>query len=243
MKTQVLFLLLFSFSIIGSTFGQKGSTSNTFAIKNYFSIGYEKDDLNFFFANEDYTLTDSNQVVDYRLIRPAFNIFTKDGFLHEFEISEFQFSKDNKFILYEYFNPDSVSTTEEYDFVEVIRRFSFKYSMNIPLLKRSNYTVYLGGGIQPFYERVWSHSLPEEQFPYTEANLKTIGINFQLTPRLIFPISEKMFVDVNALLPILKIENTKYSQKIDGEDKVYEKDINQMLKGVTELAIGIGYKF
>lgn len=238
MKTKIFFLLWFSFSILGSTFAQK-----TFAIKNYFSVGYEKDDLNLFFANEDYTLIDSNQVVDYRLIRPAFNIFTEDGYLHEFEISEFQFSKDNKFVLYEYFNTDSVSTTDEYDFVEVIRRFSFKYSMNIPVLTRSNFTFYLGGGIHPFYERVWSHSLPEEQFPYTEANLKSIGINLNVTPRLILPINEKLFVDVNTLLPVLKIENTKYSQKIDGENKVYENDVNQVFKGVMELALGIGYKF
>jgi len=240
MKTKVLLLVLFSLSIIGNLSAQK---ETTFAVKNYFSIGYEKDDLNLIFKNEDYSLIDSNQVFNYRLLRPAFNIFTKNGFLYEFEISEFKFSKENKSIVYELFNPNSIPTIEEYDFVEVTRQISFKYSMNIPLLTRSNFTFYIGGGIQPFYEKVWRHSLPEEDFGYTDSTIKNVGINLFLTPRLIIPINENFFVDVHTLLPILKVENTKFSQKTAGEEKVHEKDINQFLKGFMELAIGVGYKF
>ena len=112
--------------IIGNSFAQE-SESSSFAIKNYFSVGIEKDDIDLYFANQFYTLKDSNQVLDFQMILPAFNIFTKEGHLHELEISDFQFSNEKKNVLTGPLSTDSITTTEVHDFEEVIRRFSFRY--------------------------------------------------------------------------------------------------------------------
>lgn len=242
MKTKLLLTLWYSIFIIGICFAQEESTSRTYAVKNYFSISVEPDDINFIFENETYSLRDSMQVFDYRLFRPAFNIFDKFGNLHEIEILKFQFTNDEKSVLTQSFNPDSTTTTLVHDIDEEIRRIYLRYSYSFSILQKNKFIFYLGGSIQPYYDMLKRPALPEI-FGYSESELKSVGVHFHLVPRLNFSITEKLFIDVNVLLPMLKIENTKFIQTVDDVENTYEYDINQKLKGIWELAVGIGYKF
>ena len=245
MKTYFTILLAVFFLGVGLA---QDTDARYFGIKNYFSFEIEKADINFIRTNNQGFELDSVQHFDIKIVRPAFNIFTKKGHFHEFEITTLKFLEEETETYYLFTDPQ-FGTFDGYfrQGTEKLNEFGLRYQFNYALVNKK-VKVLLGAGIEGLLKtEKFIPIIPEDRATYSGIEWKhTIkGLNLQVVPRIIIPLNEKLFIDINALVTVYQLERVDYDrwQKIDVPVFVnFKHTIKNVLPIDIEGAIGIGYK-
>ena len=245
MKTSIIFLIgLF----LGNIIYAQETNSSYFAIKNYFSIKIEKEDISFSGVNDVCFVLDSAQHFDIQIIKPAINFFTKKGHFHELGITELQLLKTETVTNYQFgdaFGNFSGSFGEGTDTKE---KFGLRYQFNYALLKK-RVTFFIGAGVEGYYQKegfIPEYDSERERYSRLEYYTTTKGLVIQVIPRVIFPINNKVFLDFNMAFSPYKIERTDRDrwQSTTNQNFInFNHTYTKVLPLDFEFAIGIGYKF
>jgi hypothetical protein len=235
-KCTLLVGLLFLFY---SGIAQNTNPDYRFAVKLYNLTTYE-DYSNSGNDTNQYSLRYSSD--NLRILHPtvAFQWMTKNGNSQEIELVDFNYSITGK---------DGKDTTEwgqleaDYTFKKTNLSFRYEYILNFLKGKDSRFVPSLGFGINPYY---WHYTeLPSIPSEYRTAE-NIIGAKFFLTPRLIYHISPRFYLDLN--IPICIIDS--YFDSFNNEDPTLPVDEHQTntinleaFPKVFSGRIGVGLKF
>jgi len=245
MKTLITFLIC---SLYVSVLFSQETSSRYFGIKNYLSLKIQKEDVNFSGVNDVGFILDSVQHIDLKIVRPGFNIFTKKGHFHEIVITELQLFKTETVTNYQ-FNPSSFGPISGSfgEGTEKTNNFGLRYQFNYALMNNKT-KVYIGAGVEGYYFKegyVPEFDLERERYTRFEYYKILKGMTVQVIPRVILPISEKVFLDFNTVLSAYKIERSDYDKWKSTDDQNFinfNHNYTKVLPIDFECSIGIGYK-
>jgi len=244
MKTKIIFVICLF--IVGETLGQENSSS-FFGIKNYVSVAFEKGDINFTGTNDAGFILDSVQHLELKIIQPTFNIFSKKGHFHEVGISALRFIKEEQVVVLKT-NSQIFSFTDTFlQGTEKQNELGLRYQFNYALINKG-IQVYFGAGLDGSLKiRKFIPIIPKDRELYSnyEQEHKVKELNLHIVPRIIFPISKKVFLDFNTSFTVYKIKKTNYDRWISRTNQNninFKHSYSETLPYDFECSIGIGYK-
>jgi hypothetical protein len=237
MKKFIFFVgLLFLFY---SGIAQNTNPGYKYAVKLYNLTTYE-DYSNSGNDTNQYSFRYSTE--NLRIFHPtvAFQWITKNGNFQEVELVDFMYSITGK---------DGKDTTEwgqlEEDFTFKKTNLSFRYEYNVNFLKGrdARFVPSLGFGVNPYY---WHYTdLPAITSQYRTAE-NIVGAKIYLTPRVIYHISPRFFLDVN--IPICVMDS--YFDSFNNEDptlSIDQRQVNtinlEVFPKIFSGRIGVGLRF
>ena len=164
-------------------------------------------------------------------ITPAVSLATKNGNFHELQLSDILISREKN-------NTKYGSSTQ------LNKKIGIRYSFNYALNNKGKLRVYAGAGANSnLHSYKYKYNSPglmdmAEKGEYTRF---TTDIDLNITPRLIWNISNKWFVDVN--VPVSVFNYTNSIEQIDDVQQKIKTNSNSTFPNKYTVNVGLGFKF
>lgn len=194
MKQQLaVFCLLIS---LNNGFAQEDGSTKKYSLKVYNLMSYEN------------TGGEFHESTEFNIIKPsfAFQWKTKKMIYHEIELINFQVNKHH------HSDKDMQTGNVNYDYKFFKTDVSLRYELIFSLNKTEGKKLMpaIGIGINPYFFQVKSTPLTPNTFNNT---ITYTGAGLYLIPRLVYNISEKLYLDFN--IPVMLSNNNIEINKVE----------------------------
>jgi hypothetical protein len=165
-------------------------------------------------------------------IAPAISLATKNGHFKELELNDFSFSKKKENL----FPGVTIQTIKNQ--LEV--RYSFNYSIN----KIGKFKAYMGAGFTSYYVNntsTYENLNISDETSFAKNIDRTIGVDLNITPRLIWNFSERLFLDINIPINVFNTERGTFTVGYDSGMQVNEIKTSTFPNKYT-VNVGLGFK-
>lgn len=166
-------------------------------------------------------------------VTPAVNLTTKKGHFHELELSDFSYKRDKN---------ESINGVSETVNKQLGLRYSFNYSIN----KKGRLRAFIGAGFNTnlkSYKSKNNYLGIEHIKSEDEHKIFTNSLDFNVTPRLVWNVSDKWFLDINVPVNVYNFLNTKESNKEYLFSEQMKTNSSTAFPNKYTVNVGVGFRF
>lgn len=164
-------------------------------------------------------------------VAPAVNLTTKRGHFHELELSDFSYKRDKN----ESLNGFSKTMNKQLGL-----RYSFNYSIN----KKGKLRTFIGVGINTnlnSYKYEYNYPGIMDIAPQGEYKAFTSNVSLNITPRLVWNVSDKWFLDIN--IPINVYDFTNTMMQTYYVNRKMKTNSSTAFPNKYTVNVGVGFRF
>lgn len=165
-------------------------------------------------------------------ISPSVSVTNQRGHFHELELIDFSFHSDKKDALN---NGFSKSVTKQFGL-----RYSFNYSIN----KKGKLKAFIGAGVNTnlsSYKHEYNYPGIMDVAQEGEYNAFTSSVSLNVTPRLVWNVSDKWFLDINIPVNAYSFSNT--TEQTDDVDGKIKMNSSTSFPNKYTVNVGVGFRF
>lgn len=164
---------------------------------------------------------------------PAVSLATKNGHFHELELIRFRYNRQQENLF-----PGATITNFN---SQLGLRYSFNYCIN----KEGKLKAFIGVGLNSYRindKKVYQNKNLKDETAYSAIINNTKGVSLNITPRLIWNISDKWFLDINIPVNTFEYDKATYTGGYDGGMQTNEVKSTTFPNQYT-VNVGLGFKF